>query len=91
MAGVADYDAAKYHSGMIVGRIRPEGGEWRLSIYSLEKRRKRARLLAVVIGSEGYVQSALAALGPGLAKDWDGRQSALVSSEPPYRHAKRAR
>lgn len=76
---------------MIVGRIIPEGDEWRLSIYSLQRRRKHARLLAVVLGSLAYVQLALAALGPGLAKDRDWRQATFVRSKPTYRHSKRAR
>jgi hypothetical protein len=80
-----------YDEGMICGRVQNEGpDEWRLTLYTT--RRKRRHVLAIVIGSEAYLASALRAAGlGGLAEDWGWREATLISRKPAYRHAKRSR
>ena len=77
---------------MLYGRVARTGGsEWTLTIYASERKRRR---IAVVIGSTAYINAALLAVGLGrlpLTEYRHGRQSPLVSREPPNRHAKRFR
>jgi hypothetical protein len=78
---------------MLFGRVTRAGDEWQLRLYT--QRGKRARLLAVVVGSAAYVQLALTvALGPGaLAENRyarSGREAPLVSNKPSNRHSKRS-
>jgi hypothetical protein len=73
---------------MLCGQIERDGGEWRLTLYEGGVRRP----IAVVIGSQAYVELALAAVGLGvLPKDGDRRQGSLVGNEPAHRHTERVR
>jgi hypothetical protein len=75
---------AWYYRRMLCGAVTREGAEWRLTLYTVRRRRQRL-VLAVVIGSAAYVQSALAAAGlgalPVLTED-GGWEAALVSGQP---------
>lgn len=71
---------------MLCGEIARVGAEWRLTLYVSEVGRRRA--MAVVIGSDSYVRSALVAAGLALPEDRDRWERALVGSQPTNRNAK---
>lgn len=78
--------------GAVIGLIQRDAAEWRLTLYS----RQSGQPIAVVSGSDTYIERALratglAALVPTLAKNGDRTGVALVSGKPTDRRTERTR